>query len=731
MAAIARPIAVALVFALMSSGLTAVQASAATPLPKPHPRKAKQMATAVPLPERRTGSVPAPAPSPRNPVAAPVTLTPPPAARPARPAQGARLAIAATRETPQADVAVLGEVVKQLKAESTQVATATAAGLRDPLALKVAEWLILRSTDNGAPAERYLAFIAANPAWPSVNFMHRRVEATLFDDNRDAGFMLDYFARRQPQTAKGYFAHARALLERGDRAGAARQVRAAWRTERMWRSLEETALREFGALLNPSDHKARMDLLFSYDDSEGGLRCAERIGGASLAVAKARAAVIRRASNAKKLLDAVPESARNEPGYLFSLAQWLRRNDHSAEAARAFAAVPKDAHIANRDDWWIERRVLVRQLLDAGNPRDAYRVARDAARPDKRVYQTDQEFTAGWIALRYLNDPNTALAHFSRIDGNTDNPTALGRAGYWQGRALEALGRRSEAQAAYAQGAAHTTTYYGQLARARIGIETLELRGPPPGAASRGANLEVVRALELLYAVGEKDLAVPLLVEVGEYGDVDAIAALAEVANRNRDARGLVLLANDAINRGLPFDHHAFPTFGLPKVRQIGPDIDPAVVYAIARQESRFDPTVVSPAKAMGLMQVTPAAAKYVSKKFGVAYHHDKLLSDQVYNVQLGSAELADLLKDYQGSYILTFVGYNAGRGRVRQWVERFGDPRDPKVDAVDWVERIPFSETRNYVQRILENLQIYRARLHGSKGLQIEADLNGGRGAQ
>ena len=189
----------------------------------------------------------------------------------------------------------------------------------------------------------------------------------------------------------------------------------------------------------------------------------------------------------------------------------------------------------------------------------------------------------------------------------------------------------------------------------------------------------------------------------------------------------MLLLGKGAVGHGLPLDHYAFPTIGLPDYRPIGPAIEPAVVYAIARQESTFNQRTVSSAKAMGLMQVTPAAGKYIANKFKAAFDERRLLSDTVYNVQFGAAELGDLIEDYRGSYILTFVGYNAGRGRVKEWIAKYGDPRDPKVDPIDWVERIPFSETRNYVQRVLENLQVYRVRFGGSSKLLIEADLHRG----
>ena len=364
-------------------------------------------------------------------------------------------------------------------------------------------------------------------------------------------------------------------------------------------------------------------------------------------------------------------------------------------------------------------------MLDIGEHRTAYLIARDAALPSRDIYKTEQEFTAGWIALRFLNDPAVAAQHFARIGVGSVNPTALARAGYWQGRAAEAAGRAQEARAAYGRAAEQSTSYYGQLARAKLGLPQLELNGVPRG---RGVErLEIVRAVQLLYELDEREIAIPIFGDMGENGDPDALAGLGELTARNNDARGMLLLGKAALNRGLPFDHYAYPVNGIPPFRQFGPEVEPSVVYSIARQESAFNQAVVSPAQAYGLMQVTPDAGRYVCKRAGVSFDLSRMKTDPVYNATLGAAELGGLLEDYRGSYIMTFAGYNAGRGSVKKWVERYGDPRDPKVDAVDWVEQIPFSETRNYVQRIMENLQVYRARFGGGTRLQIEADLHRG----
>jgi len=741
----------------LAVGLSAWAAAAAAkptvPLPKPRPI-ARNLAprnldrnldknldrnSAKNLDKNLAKSLPAPrstgkntAPPVKSSLAAPViepatrqhaALPPPPARKPLAPA-----AMAATASTPQADVEALENVIELLRSHKPADATQAEAAISDPVARKLAEWLVLRSDDNGASVERYRAFIDANPSWPSQSFLRRRGEAALWDDHRDDATVWAWFANDSAISAKGRLALARAMIARGDRANAERLVREAWRNDPMSEDTENTALDLFGALLTPGDQKARMDLLLYGSEHEAALRAAKRLGSAEVALAKARIAVSRKASNARALLEAVPGELHGDPGYLFSKIQLLRREEKFAEAAQLMLSVPKDpARLYNPDEWWVERRLLSRKMIDLGEHRTAYLIARDAALPSRDIYKTEQEFTAGWIALRFLGDPATAAQHFARIGVGSVNPTALARAGYWQGRAAEAAGRAQDARAAYTAAAAHSTSYYGQLARAKLGLPQIELNDAPAARGRGIERLEIVRAVQLLYALDERDIAIPIFADMGENGDPDALVGLGELASRNGDARGMLLVGKAALNRGLPFDFYAYPVNGIPPFKSIGPDVEQSIVYAIARQESAFNPNDVSPAQAYGLMQVTPDAGRYVCRKYGASFDLGRLKTDPVYNAALGAAELGGLIEDYRGSYIMTFAAYNAGRGSVKKWIERYGDPRDPKVDAVDWVELIPFSETRNYVERIMENLQVYRARFGGGTRLQIEADLHRG----
>jgi soluble lytic murein transglycosylase len=664
------------------------------------------------------------------PVAAVPAALPPPGlqqiAPPLRPALP--FAVATTASTSPVDLAAVKQAIDLVGKNRQDEATTIEGTISDPLARKLVEWVILRSEDGSSDFSRYATFIAANPSWPSITTLRRRAEGVMWQEQADPQAIVSFFAAEPPHTAKGHFALARAMLAQGNVAGAAATLRDSWRDDAFSADLEEQARETFSGLITPADDQARMNARLYAEDDDAGLRAAHHLDPTALAVAKARAAVINQADNTKALLEAVPAAARHDPGYVFSTIQWLRRADKIPEAAQWMIAAPHDAaSLGDVDQWWIERRLIARKLLDLGDARTAYEVANGAAAPANENYRAEQQFTAGWIALRFLRQPAIAQAHFARIADGVVNPITLARSFYWQGRAAEALGREQDARALYEVAARYPTAYYGQLARARLGLDEVTLRAlPDPAADPR--PLEVGRAFEILYAVDARDLVAAMAADLGDKAtDVGALAALAEIAVRHTDARAALLIGKAALSRGLPLERYAFPDFGVPDYQQIGPTVEPCVVYSIVRQESAFNPKVVSSANAIGLMQVTPEAGRDTAKKFGVAFDQRRLANDIVYNAQLGTAELGNDIASWRGSYILAFVAYNAGPRRAKEWIEQYGDPRDPNADPIDWVERIPISETRNYVERVLENMQVYRALLENNPKLLIDADMRRG----
>jgi soluble lytic murein transglycosylase len=404
---------------------------------------------------------------------------------------------------------------------------------------------------------------------------------------------------------------------------------------------------------------------------------------------------------------------QNDPGYSFAKAEKLVHAEKFKDAATLILSVPHDAaHLVDGDEWWALQRGLARKLLDQGENQLAYRLCAGHTAVTN-VMQIEEEFEAGWIALRFLNDAQSAANHFRSAALLAETPISIARAAYWQGRAADVLKDADSAARAkdfYETAAAESETYYGQLARERLGFKSIPLRDYEP-VATGAARDESIRAVELLYAVGEKEMAYALAYAAAQHMTSESqVAALAKIVAAQRDAHASLTIGKILAQRRIPMDSLAFPTYGVPAYDPVENSASPAVVYAIARQESAFDPKAVSSAGAKGLMQMIDSTAKRTADKEGLAFQPDKMMDDTAFNAKLGAAHLGELLEEEKGSPILVFAAYNAGGHRVSQWIEAYGDPRLPDVDPVDWVERIPFNETRNYVQRVMENLTMYEA---------------------
>ena len=622
------------------------------------------------------------------------------------------------------DLAAVKDAIDLARKAKTSEATAIQKTIADPAARKLVEWFILRHPDADANFSRYAAFIADSPGWPSMALMRKRAEARLWQEHSDAAIVRGFISD-QPTSAKGRFALARVLLAEGDRDGAGRLVGEAWRSDELLERSETEAFELFHDLLTREDHRARMDKRIGAKDLSGAKRAAQRLGSDELSIVKACAAG--NTDEALDLFNDVAVEARGDLGYTLCRIRWMARHDRIDEATRLIlAAAPATMALQDTDEWWRERRSLARKLLDQGKFEAAYQVVRDAAMPASEYYRADFHFMCGWIALRYRNDPATARAHFAHIDDGSANPIVLARANYWRARVAEAIGEKDAMRAGYEAAARYPTAYYGQLARARLGLDRIELRVPVAVSPADDVALadERVRAADMLYAIGERDVVLYFVADLAEESrDVGLLVALAELTGRHNDARAMLQIGKPALARGLALDAYAFPTIGIPKASPIGPEIERSIIYSVARTESAFDQRDKSSANAVGLMQVTPEAGRDTAKRFGVEYDWDRMVSDPVYNTQMGAAELSALLKEYGGSHLMTFAGYNAGRGRVRDWVKLYGDPRNPNVDAIDWVERIPLSETRNYVQRVIENLQVYRVRFENGASLMSKSE--------
>jgi soluble lytic murein transglycosylase len=603
---------------------------------------------------------------------------------------------------------------------------AAAATAHDKIVKTALEWVALRSFPRETGFDRLQAFMQAHPAWPALDWLKKRSEESLFGDHKSGALIKAYFSGVDPETSAGKLALARALTDDGKTSEAAALARAVWREADLNAQLEAKVKSDFGSYLDKADHQFRADRLLYKDETAAAFRAATLAGPDVLAFAKARAAVMDEAPS-DKLLAKVPQGLRTDPGFLFAQIHKLRHADKIRAAADILLASPRDPLLlVDGDAWWTERRLLARKLLDQNDAATAYKLCAEHSAMSHEM-KIEAEFHAGWIALRFLNDPVRAAVHFDTLAKLAETPMSRARAAYWQGRAAEASSvgdAAATALAHYEQAASHPATYYGQLARGKLGLTDLPIRTIQNEAKGDERN-DSIKVIELLYAEGEKDLAAPLVYEAARHlADESQVAALASLVARQHDAH-LSLNAGKIISqRGMPIDTLAFPDYGVPPYVPLQNSAAVSVVYSVARQESAFDPQAESPAGAKGLMQMILSTAKRTAQHAGVAFDAKRLLTDAAFNAQLAARHLGELLAEQKGSYILTFAAYNAGGKHVKEWLDAYGDPRKPGVDAVDWVERIPFTETRNYVQRVIENLNVYQVRLGESESTSPETLL-------
>jgi soluble lytic murein transglycosylase len=633
---------------------------------------------------------------------------------PSAPAPGPELSAPAADPASPPPPPVSQAVILYRKGDVTGL-TALAASATDPAERSALEWASLRADPH--PSFAGLAdFLKGHPNWPSRGWIREQQEADLAAHPQAPAKTAAFFASDPPQSSAGKIAAARAAQAVG-RAGEASQIiRALWREGNLDATAESVVLREFGAWLTKADHAYRADRLLYTGYFSAGARAAALAGPDVLALVQARIGAAR-APRSPGLIKAVPPALRNDPGLLFSRIQYARRAGRVYEAAVLLSLAPHDrAALVNPDRWWSERKMVARTLLDLDEPQLAFEVCDQTVRPDSSEAQVDAAFHAGWIALRFLDDAPSAAKRFALAAEAAENPLSVARAAYWQGRAAEAMGDSDGAKTFYARAASVPIAFYGQLAAQRIGETRLPLRAP--AAAAKGDRRdEAVRAVRALYADGLDNLAAALAFDAArQWRDESQLAAMAEAVKQRDDTGTQVQFAKIAVMQGHPLEAMAFPAVGMPAFVPLPRSADLPTVYAVARQESEFIWHANSGAGAKGLMQMLPSTAAVTARRAGVDFDYARLIVDPAFNTQLGAALLGQLIEDQRGSRELAFAAYNAGPGRVTQWIAAHGDPRDGSVDLVDWIERIPFDETRDYVERVSENLGVYRQRFADQK---------------
>jgi soluble lytic murein transglycosylase len=599
-----------------------------------------------------------------------------------------------------------------------------------PAALLV-EWLYLTDAGSDASFVQLSAFLNAHPNWPRRDTLLSRAEEAMPPDF-DPRSAIAWYGDRTPLTATGMIRLGEAHLAAGNRDRGAQLIRQAWSEDSFSAQEETTILQTHGTILRDADHRARLDQRLALDDIAAARRQINRVDGESRRIAEARLRLKSSPEAVASVMASLPVEMHDNRGLLHDASRAYRRRDKNEEAFKVLLKTPDERGVASApEQWWSERHTLTREALKDGRHQLAYDIVSRHGLVSGGGF-ADAEFLSGWIALRYLNKPGVALKHFQTLAGGVSLPISVARAYYWSGRAEEAMQHPNEAIAHYRRAAQNGETFYGQLALARI-EDSPVLRLPADTHVPSRAEVaafeadERVGVIRVLFEGRDRNLARIFAVRIANDDPPDAkkLQQLAQLMISLGDPAMGVRVAKLASYNGVMLLSHLAPVVTLPRFPGNAAGPDPALVLGVTRQESEFDPAVVSSAGARGLMQLMPATAQRAASMNRLGFRLGDLTANPRYNMQLGMVTLDDYLAYWGDSYVLAIASYNAGPTNVRKWVEIYGDPRDSSVDPIDWIEQIPFSETRNYVQRVLENIEVYRNRLSGSdQRLTILSDL-------
>jgi len=634
---------------------------------------------------------------------------------------------------------IINQAIKAIFKNQKDNALGLIKKIKDPTAKKLVQWYGYRHSKMLFDYDELSEFLSSNPKWPSRSRLVKKIEVSLYKGALPPEKIDAYFQKNKAQSLVGKTTHADALFKLGKKKEATELVRSVWHNPHLPSYLEKFILATEPVMLRQEDHKIRIDrLLYQGKKSKAtaAIRTAKKVGGETEKAARFRAAVAKRQfRHARRLFPKLGDKTKSWPGVHLARIELARRSKKYDHAMKLMVAADYKAdEILNKDKWWVERSKLTREAISQNKYETAYKIASGHKGPSVNKYN-EAEFLSGWLALQYLKKPELAEKHFDNFKKSADGPRTRSKSAYWMGRTQQVLKNEKAATENFKLSASIQNTYYGQLSAHAYGEEKKDIKIPElmkinSDIAKRFNERGEIKALILAHLAGETSIVriffSHMRYQLTEPNELTLLAKLAADLGYNQSA---VRIGKTAMAQGVPVDHYAYPTEFMPSFTPLRSIPEQALIYSIARQESEFNYKIRSHAGARGLLQVMPNTLKHVARKYKIKRQVSWLTQKPAYNAKIGSAYIGDRHDEFGGSYIMTFAGFNAGPGRVRQWVRQFGDPRSKEIDPIDWVERIPFKETRNYVQKVLANVQIYRARLSdGQSEIKTYQDLHRGR---
>lgn len=568
--------------------------------------------------------------------------------------------------------------------------------------------------------------------WPRMTSLQSKAENMIFKGRLPSNEVLQWFSGRDPVSGEGRAALASAHYKAGNDSEGDRWLRLAWRESKLTRDGQKTLYARYKKRLRPEDHAARADHLIW----EGRAHFSKAQGLLSLMPSSQRAlmdARMRVAGNRSGMDDAisrVPQSLKNDPGLLYERAKWRRRKKTKEYALPVYLqATSAPISETGKKRVWREKKIMAYWAIEEKRFNDAYRLTQHHGMTRGAGF-AEAEFLAGWLALTKLNKPSVAATHFEDMKSGVTTPVSVSRASYWLGRAHEAT-NSFEKHVHYADAARFSNTFYGFLAGERLGggnmVVSLPYEQDPTYLKSAFDSDPRVKAMHLLGEAQEERFFTQFAFHLDDVLESpEHLTLLAGLSKEYGYMKPSLRAAKQASRFQGMLTESGYP---MPNaIMSLPSKFEKPFVLAIARQESEFNYKAVSHARAYGLMQMINATARSTARRHRIPYSRGRMTTDISYSAKLGALHLHDLLNDYDGSYILAAVAYNAGPRRVSQWTKAYGDPRKGEIDPIDWLESIPFSETRNYVQRVMENMQVYRARMNGNTATnRVRSDITKG----
>lgn len=618
---------------------------------------------------------------------------------------------AAGAPEPQSNERALAKAFNAAQSERWSEAFEYAERAGDPIAVRLIEWLRFQDAGPRLKFAPIAEFIDANPTWPRMSRLRRSAEAAI-DTDDDAAAIIDWFEQHPPLSGVGALAHLDALIELGRQADARSLVAEYWHNLNYTRAEDKAFKRKYGKHLANADHIKRLDRLIWDQKYWPARRMLPRVGKSQAALGRARLALMRREGGVDGAIARVPTGLRDAPALQYERLRWRRRKGKDKSARELLRSSPPLA--AHQDRWVFERLILARRALFDGHYTEARQlVATHNLESGARF--AEAEFLAGWISLSFLNEPDAAYRHFTSLYDGVNYPISLARGAYWAGRAAAAAGDGENAVRWWRTAAEYPATFYGQQANTALGETEVRIAFTAPHSSTVSSDAlapDLVQAVRLLHRQNQRESITPFIRQLTELSDsLDERIAVVRLANEVSHPREGIRAAKrvaqlDKVVPALGYPFLELENSGTSTVKE---QREIPLILSLIRQESAFDPRAVSSAGARGMMQLLPSTAKRVARANGQPYSRARLLDDPQYNIRLGRAYLASMMSRFDHAPALALAAYNAGPARVDRWVRQIGDPRAGEIDLVDWIESIPFSETRNYVQRVLESEIVYR----------------------